>query len=471
MKKRFFKNKKTWIFGAVLIVVVAFGVLFLTQKTSDAAASTEPELQTTKVRKGDLLVSSAGVGNVLSSAQADLAFGSGGTVSEIYIVPGQEVTKGEILAELENNSQTNAFIQAKANIDSLFSLAGIAAYQIDAVNAEVAYDSALGYANTLGKPIGSPEYLDILRSAVATAGDALVTAQEKFDGYSETPNSDLKKVQALAALSQAKLNLEDAKAVLAYYSNEPGELDSTTISASLQIASVNFEEAQKALEILKSGDANRLEETLSASSGTSLEKLKQEYLAYENARTTLENTKLIAPFDGVVVHSNLVTGQSVGTASVLTLASTDQMFVKFYMDETDLAGLNLGNKTIYSFNAYPEATLGGEVTLIEQSLETIDGSPAVVAWGSLPGSPSFDLLVGMSVDVEIIAGEAKNALIIPVQALRELAPNSYAVFVVKEDGSLVLTPITIGLRDFANAEVLSGLQLGDVVSTGTVETN
>jgi multidrug efflux pump subunit AcrA (membrane-fusion protein) len=108
--------------------------------------------------------------------------------------------------------------------------------------------------------------------------------------------------------------------------------------------------------------------------------------------------------------------------------------------------------------------------MIEQSLQSFDGSPVVVVWGTLPERPSFDLLVGMTVDVEIIAGEALNALIIPVQALRELTPGSYAVFVVQPDGSLKLTPVTIGLRDFANAEVLSGLKAGDVISTGTIET-
>jgi len=100
----------------------------------------------------------------------------------------------------------------------------------------------------------------------------------------------------------------------------------------------------------------------------------------------------------------------------------------------------------------------------------IDGSAAVVAWGTLPEKPNFYLLIGMTIDVEIIAGEAKNALLIPVQALREITPESFAVFVVQEDGSLKLTPVTIGLRDFANAEVLAGLEAGDVISTGSVET-
>jgi macrolide-specific efflux system membrane fusion protein len=77
----------------------------------------------------------------------------------------------------------------------------------------------------------------------------------------------------------------------------------------------------------------------------------------------------------------------------------------------------------------------------------------------------------MTVDVEVIAGEVEGGLIIPIQALRELTPGNYAVFLVKADGTLELTPVSVGLRDFANAEIISGLNAGDVVSTGTIETN
>jgi multidrug efflux pump subunit AcrA (membrane-fusion protein) len=154
----------------------------------------------------------------------------------------------------------------------------------------------------------------------------------------------------------------------------------------------------------------------------------------------------------------------------MTMVALDELKVKFYMDETDLAGLSVGNKTVYTLDAYPETSLNGEVTMIESVLQVIDGTPLVVVWGSLDEEPTITLLAGMTVEAEVIAGEANNALIIPVQALRELAPGSYAVFVVQPDGSLKLTPVEIGLRDFANAEILSGLKTGDVVSTGTVET-
>ena len=57
----------------------------------------------------------------------------------------------------------------------------------------------------------------------------------------------------------------------------------------------------------------------------------------------------------------------------------------------------------------------------------------------------------------------------PVEALRELDPGEYAVFVV-QDGKPKLRPIEVGLMDYTYAEIRSGLQAGELVSTGIVET-
>ncbi|PKO02303.1 MAG: hypothetical protein CVU43_08405 [Chloroflexi bacterium HGW-Chloroflexi-5] len=471
MKKNNLKSRKVWFMLGGVLVLTIIGVLLATQIKSTSADDESPSIQTAKVRTGDLVVSASGSGSIVSSAQAGLGFRTSGIVSEVFVIPGQNVTKGDVLANLENTNQQIAFSQAEANFKSLFSPAGIAAYQIDANNAEIAYNNALGQFYTVGNPIGSENDIAILNSIYITAQDALLNAEEKYAGFSETPDNDLRKVQALASLAQARINVSNTKANLAYYQNDPDPLDENTIRATLDLAKAQLDEAKQALTILQSGDIKELEKSLVASDGTSLSKLKLEYLAYENARIALDNTRLIAPFDGVVINLEIVPGQSVTTSPILTLTSLHDLQVKFFMDETDLAGLSLDNRTLYTFNAYPETTLEGKVTLIEHALQMIDGSPAVVVWGTLPEQPSFDILVGMTVDVEIIAGETHNALVIPIQALRELTPGSYAVFIVKADGSLTLTPVTIGLRDFANAEVLSGLEAGDVISTGTVETN
>jgi hypothetical protein len=59
---------------------------------------------------------------------------------------------------------------------------------------------------------------------------------------------------------------------------------------------------------------------------------------------------------------------------------------------------------------------------------------------------------------------------VPVEALRELSPGEYAVFVM-EDDKPVMRIVEVGLMDYTNAEIVSGLVQGDVISTGVVETN
>jgi multidrug efflux pump subunit AcrA (membrane-fusion protein) len=96
----------------------------------------------------------------------------------------------------------------------------------------------------------------------------------------------------------------------------------------------------------------------------------------------------------------------------------------------------------------------------------------VSALAQLEASPLADpqtLLVGLNASVDVIAGKAQDAVIVPVEALHELSPGEYAVFVM-QDGEPKLRVVTVGLMDFTSAEILTGLQPGEIVTTGIVET-
>ena len=471
MKKSFFSRKATRIGLGLILLVIIGGAIFLLTKKNTPPEEEGNEIQTSKVRTGDLMISAGGSGTVFPAAQVELGFRSSGVISEVYVTTNQKVKTGDVLAVLENAQQQVAFDQAEANMNNLFLPATIAAYQIETMNAESAYNDVLEQYNGLDMVVGTTDTIAIMQSSYITAEEKVQQAEENLIGYSGYPDDDPDKIRAAAALAEAKINLSIAGANLDYYSSTLDEISAATIKANLEIANAKLEDARTALTIVQSGDIETLKQALSAADNTLMAKLKKIYLDYENALIALENTKMIAPFDGVVVNLEMVPGQLTGNNPLLTLAALDTLQVKFYMDETDLAGLKAGNRVIYTFNAYPESNISGEVTLIESVLQTIDGSPAAVVWGSILEEPSFDILAGMTVDVEVIAGEVEGALIIPVQALRELTPNSYAVFIVKSDGSLELTPVTIGLRDFANVEITSGLKAGDIISTGTIETN
>ncbi|MBN1138064.1 MAG: HlyD family efflux transporter periplasmic adaptor subunit [Anaerolineae bacterium] len=173
---------------------------------------------------------------------------------------------------------------------------------------------------------------------------------------------------------------------------------------------------------------------------------------------------------GTIVALNADAGEAVGTAPIATLADLAAPLVRFWVEETDLISVAPGNPVEIVFEALPDLVFARQVAGVDPALVTVDGTPAVQAWAGVDlSSHAVSLISGLTAGVEIIAGEAKGALLVPVQALRETTPGRYAVFVVKPDGKLELRPVEVGLKDFASAEVLSGLEKSEVVSTGTIE--
>ena len=124
------------------------------------------------------------------------------------------------------------------------------------------------------------------------------------------------------------------------------------------------------------------------------------------------------------------------------------------------------------FDALPDQTFKGTVTQVDPALSTSNGY--TVLHGTLEIQADLlegkTLIEGMSATVEIIGGNVENALLVPVEALRELGDDEYAVFLLDASGEPKLTPVEVGLMDYTYAEVLSGLDEGDVITTGIVET-
>ena len=200
--------------------------------------------------------------------------------------------------------------------------------------------------------------------------------------------------------------------------------------------------------------------------------LQQAQLNLEAARQDLERTALVAPMDGTVIAVTAHAGEYVGAGPVLTLADLSRPLVELYLDETDLDKIAPGFEVEVIFDALPNETFTGHVLRVDPVLVTVDGAPAVRGLAQLDvesfGKPQ-ELPVGLHAAVELIGGRAVDALLVPVEALRELSPGQYAVFVM-EDGEPKLRTVQVGLMDYANAEIIDGLEQGDVISTGIVET-
>jgi len=259
-------------------------------------------------------------------------------------------------------------------------------------------------------------------------------------------------------LEQATLEYQKAEAV--YKQKVAGATEGQLASARAKVA-----QAQQQLEDLLHGPT--------------AEQLKSAQLQVEQARNNLlkdqeqlANTTVYSPLAGTVTAIKADVGESVGTNAIITLADLETPQVLFWVEETDLASVAPGNRVNVVFEALPDHTFPGQIISVDPALVTVSNTPAVQAWASvdLNASP-IKLLSGMNADVEIVAGEARNVLLVPVQALRELGPDQYAVFVAKPDGELELRPVQVGLQDFVYAEIRSGLQEGDVVKTGETQSS
>ena len=74
------------------------------------------EKSTYPVQRGDLVSELVSTGRIAPVAQQELAFAAGGRVAKIYVRRGDEVTKDQLLAELELGKDEYALRRAEANL-------------------------------------------------------------------------------------------------------------------------------------------------------------------------------------------------------------------------------------------------------------------------------------------------------------------------------------------------------------------
>jgi RND family efflux transporter MFP subunit len=224
--------------------------------------------------------------------------------------------------------------------------------------------------------------------------------------------------------------------------------------------------------------ANARQEYEKYKDGPAADELAEAQATLDNARANLALAQddqpvidLIAPIDGTVLSVDAGVGESVSAAAVITLADLEPTTLEVYLDETDLDKVAVGYPVEVVFDALPDLTFTGQVSQVSQSLQDLSGVQAIMALVTLDPAnleTSISLPVGLNAAVDIIAGQATNAVLVPIEALRDLGDGEYAVFVV-EDGQPRLRVVEVGLMDLTTAEIKSGLEAGEIVSTGETQ--
>lgn len=204
-------------------------------------------------------------------------------------------------------------------------------------------------------------------------------------------------------------------------------------------------------------------------------KLVQAKTTLERAEERLREAVVRAPIDGVILQKYVEEGQIIasgvsnvgGGTPIVDIADMNAVHVEAGIDEIDIGKIKEGQKALIMADAFPQMKFKGEIVRIspearvEQNVTLFD---VVIKVENTDGR----LKSGMNATAEITIVWKDNVLLVPAIALsappeRGGGPN-VRVALRKQGDDYVQQQVEIGLSNFRQTEVLSGLNEGDVVA-------
>ncbi|EOW0799192.1 efflux RND transporter periplasmic adaptor subunit [Vibrio parahaemolyticus] len=200
----------------------------------------------------------------------------------------------------------------------------------------------------------------------------------------------------------------------------------------------------------------------------------------DNAQLDLGYTTINAPMDGTVVYTAVEEGQTVNanqtTPTIIELAKLDTMTVKAEISEADVIFVHPGQTALFTILGKPNQQFKGTLRAIEPGPTIMDGDDSDLSTSDSDAiyynavfdvkNPQGILRIGMTAQVSIVLEQSENTLIVPSQVLQKSGGKGNYTVPVLEQGQVVQKPVTVGINNKVNAEILSGLKEGDQVVLG-----
>jgi RND family efflux transporter MFP subunit len=485
--KKIVSGKIRWLMvGIVTLAIVGGAAFYYTTSTRASTVTEEAPVQTATAFRGDIVLYANGTGTLAPANEASFGFGTSGQIIELNVKIGDSVEAGQVIGKIDHAEALAEYQQAKRTLDDLTTPGSIAEAEQAVAEADVAIYNAKQELEYL---ISSDVYY--WEQQIADREEALKAAQAE-GGTNPTAEQKNKIDDATAGLSRAQTNLEAAQlkyineyvpATFTYSITDtedidgdhnteetyeevagPSEAEIAAARATYQLAIETKNEAQAYLDMLN-GEA--LPENVP---GSSLTSLVEAQTALQTAEENLNATQLISPISGVVTDLTASVGDYVGTDAIITVADLNQPYtIDTYFDAEDWSRVQVGYETEIVFDILPDDIFTGTVTLVYPELDTSSSSSLVHAIVKLNETIGTNLPSGTSAAVDVIGGRAEDVVLVPVEALHEIGNGKYTVFVM-ENGTPKLRTVEVGLQDITYAEIRSGLEANETVTTGVVET-
>ncbi|MBS0905543.1 efflux RND transporter periplasmic adaptor subunit [Pantoea dispersa] len=376
---------KKWLFAALSALV-----MILVLWAYSASRSKPNPLMTAAVRQGDIENVIAATGKMDAIERVNVGAQVSGQVKKLYIKAGDNVHKGQLIAEIDDQPQRS-----------------------DLRNAQAA--------------------LSVAQADLQTRQATLVRQQAQFQRLQQMVKT-----------------------------NAVSRQDYDTAAEAWRIAQAELT-AQQARVI-------------------------QAQIEVDKKQLDLGYTRIMAPIDGTVVAIVTKQGQTVNAVqsapTIAKLAQLGTMTIKVQISEADITNIQPGqqawfttfanpdkryNATLRSIELAPESVMKDDALMGNSESNTLSSTNAAVYYNALLDVPNPDnvLRISMTAQVNLLRDQAKNALLVPVQATKKASDGRTYVDVADQNNQPEKRYITTGISDSVDIQVLSGLRLGEKVILAT----
>jgi HlyD family secretion protein len=412
-------------------------------------------VQTSLVARADLNAIVTASGEIKPKNYINLGANAMGPLTEIFIKEGDRVKKNQVVARIEN-TQADADVAAQR--------ATIASAEADSAAAE---------------------------AAIKAQDDAITTQQATLERYNNELQRSKEYLDRYEQMYKEKLVAKQD------YDQKKSDYESALASVRENQARTDQQKSQRTQTVAQLTSAQR--------------RVTQAQANLKRLDNVLARFDVIAPLDGVVTDLPVRVGETVvqgvqnsAGSTIMTIADMSLITAEVDVDETDIVNVALGQAAEVTIEAIPNKTFIGKVIQI--------GDTAIVRSSGLAASqsatstqeakdfkvvvalehPPEDIRPGLSATAKITTATRHGVVAIPIQALtvrtkgdleppqQNVDPNKpldpaeekarreevQGVFVAKGDHA-EFVKVDTGIAGATDIEVLSGLQSGETIITGS----
>lgn len=397
---------------SLIASLMVLGGFFAYQATGQRESKRQrPKTQTVAVRTQNLSVKVTASGSVVPVQEVNLSPKMSGRLVKLFVDQGDRVEAGQIVAQMDDRDIQAQVRQQKASVE-----------------------------------------LARAKLAEARAGSR---------------SEEVAQAQAQVTAAQSQVNLTQERTVR--YQNlfrqgaiAKDQLDETLANA--QSAQANLQQTQKRVEELKNG--TRIEQVDQAEA-----QLAQAEAALQSVQVQAEDMSIRSPLSGIVSQKYANVGafvtpttsasatSSATSTSIVAVASNLEVLAK--IAETDISQIKTGQAVEIQADAFPGQTFKGRVRLVAPSAVVEQNVTSYQVRVTL-GTGQQTLKAGMNVDLSFVGDQLNDALVIPTVAI-VTQQGKTGVMVADDKQQPQFRPVTIGVSQDEDTQVLQGLKLGEQV--------